>query len=89
MGEIPISEAMILRISLRHVSSLLPRLLAIAAAAALCGTTLLAQQTLGGITGEVTDSSGGVLPNVIVTAVGEQTALTRTTHTNGSGSYTL
>jgi hypothetical protein len=89
MGEIPISEAMILRISLRHVSSLLPRLLAIAAAAALCGTTLLAQQTLGGITGEVTDSSGGVLPNVIVTAVGEQTALTRTTHTNGSGSYTF
>jgi len=49
MGEIPISEAMILRISLRHVSSLLPRLLAIAAAAALCGTTLLAQQRLAAL----------------------------------------
>jgi hypothetical protein len=87
MGVIPISEAMILRTSPRHVSSLLPRLLAIAAAAALCSSSLLAQQTLGGITGEVTDSSGGVLPNVTVTAVDEQTALTRTTHTNASGSY--
>ena len=37
-----------------------------------------AQQTLGGITGEVTDASGGVIPNVTVTATDEQTSLTRT-----------
>ena len=52
---------------MRSFSSLLPRLLAIVAAAALCGSALVAQQTLGGITGEVTDPSGGVIPNATVT----------------------
>jgi hypothetical protein len=65
------------------------RLLAIGAAVALCCSSLLAQQTLGGITGEVTDASGGVIPNVTVTGVAEQTSLTRTTRTNGSGSYSF
>jgi hypothetical protein len=46
-----------------------------------------AQQTLGGITGEVTDASGGVLSDTQVTAVADQTALTRTAKTNASGSY--
>jgi Carboxypeptidase regulatory-like domain/TonB dependent receptor len=46
-----------------------------------------AQQTLGGITGTVTDSSGGVLPNTTVTIVGDQTKLTRTQVTNDSGAY--
>jgi hypothetical protein len=46
-----------------------------------------AQQTLGGITGTVTDSSGAVLPNTTVTMVGDQTKLTRTQKTNESGSY--
>ncbi len=50
---------------------------------------LNAQQTLGGITGEVTDASGGVIPNVAVTVTEEQTSLTRTTKTNGSGSYSF
>ena len=50
---------------------------------------LNAQQTLGGITGEVTDASGGVIPNVTVTVTDEQTSLTRTTKTNGAGSYTF
>ena len=67
---------------MRFISSLLPRLLALAAVAALCGLSLRAQQTLGGITGEVTDSSGGVIPNVAVSLVGEQTALTRTAKTS-------
>ena len=49
----------------------------------------MAQQTLGGITGEVTDASGGVIPNVTVTAVDEQTSLTRTAKTNGSGAYSF
>lgn len=46
-----------------------------------------AQQTLGGITGEVTDASGGVIPNVTVTVSERHTALTRTAHTNGAGAY--
>ena len=46
-----------------------------------------AQQTLGGITGTVVDSSGGVLPNTTVTIVGDQTKLTRTQQTNDSGGY--
>ena len=47
----------------------------------------LAQQTLGGITGTVTDSSGGVLPNTTVTLVNDQTTLTRTQKTNDAGTY--
>ena len=70
-------------------STLHSRLLAIAAAAALCSSSLLAQQTLGGISGTVTDPNGGVIPNASVTAVGEQTALTRTASTNGSGGYSF
>ena len=54
---------------LRIVSSPIPRLLAIVAAVALCTSAVQAQQTLGGITGEVTDASGGVIPNVTVTVV--------------------
>ena len=47
----------------------------------------LAQQTLGGITGTVTDKSGSVLPDTTITIVGDQTKLTRTQKTNGSGAY--
>jgi hypothetical protein len=65
------------------------RLLAIAAAVALCGSFLAAQQTLGGITGEVTDASGGVIPNATVSLTHEETSVTRTTRTNGSGTYTF
>ncbi len=46
-----------------------------------------AQQTLGGITGTITDKSGGVLPDTVVTIVGDQTKLTRTQKTNSNGSY--
>jgi|HubBroStandDraft_6_1064221.scaffolds.fasta_scaffold00047_40 hypothetical protein len=46
-----------------------------------------AQQTLGGITGTVTDKTGGVLPGTVVTIVGDQTKLTRTQKTNENGSY--
>ena len=45
------------------------------------------QQTLGGITGTVTDTSGGVLADTSVTLIGDQTTLTRTQKTNSSGSY--
>ena len=74
---------------MRTLFSPLSRLLAVAAAAALCCSPLLAQQTLGGITGEVTDATGGVIPNVAVTVVGEQTSLTRAVKTNGAGEYTF
>src|ERR1700675_1389488 len=49
--------------------------------------TAQAQQTLGGITGTVTDKTGGVLPDTLVTIVGDQTTLTRTQRTNSSGYY--
>ncbi|MGA2653510.1 MAG: TonB-dependent receptor [Terracidiphilus sp.] len=74
---------------MRIFSSLLPRLLAIAAVAALCCSSLFAQQTLGGITGEVSDASGGVIPNAKVTITDEQTSLSRATVTNGSGEYSF
>jgi hypothetical protein len=74
---------------MRFVSYRFVRLLAIAAAFALCGCFVLAQQTLGGITGEVTDASGGVIPNATVTVVDEQTSLTRTVKTNGAGVYSF
>jgi hypothetical protein len=89
-GENSISEARHLKYSMRNFSSLLSRLFAIAAVTALCCcSSLLAQQTLGGITGEVSDASGGVIPNAKVTVVDEQTALTRTALTNGSGVYSF
>ena len=46
-----------------------------------------AQQTLGGITGTVTDKTGSVLPDTAVTVVGDQTALTRTQKTSSNGNY--
>jgi hypothetical protein len=46
-----------------------------------------AQQTLGGITGAVTEKTGGVPPETVVTIVGEQTKLTRTQKTNPNGIY--
>jgi Carboxypeptidase regulatory-like domain/TonB dependent receptor len=69
--------------------SLFPRLLALTAAVALCGSTLFAQQTLGGITGDVTDPSGSVIANATVTVLDEQTSLTRTVVTNGAGTYSF
>jgi hypothetical protein len=73
--------------SIRSISSSIFRLLALVAVAALCASSLLAQQTLGGITGEVTDSSGSVIPNADVMIVGEQTGLTRSVKSNGTGEY--
>ena len=67
----------------------LPRFLAIAAIVALSMSPLTAQQTLGGITGVISDATGGVIPNAQITIVGEQTSLTRTATANGTGSYTL
>ncbi len=46
-----------------------------------------AQQTLGGITGTVMESTGSVLPGTLVTIVGDETTLTRTQTSSGNGSY--
>jgi Carboxypeptidase regulatory-like domain/TonB dependent receptor len=46
-----------------------------------------AQQTLGGITGTVTDDSGAVVPAATVTIVGIQTKLTRSIDTSETGAY--
>jgi Carboxypeptidase regulatory-like domain len=46
-----------------------------------------AQQTLGGITGTVTDSSGAVVAGASVSLVGDQTKLGRTQTTSSSGAY--
>jgi len=48
-----------------------------------------AQQTLGGITGTVTDSSGAIISGATVTLVGDQTKLSRTQTTSSTGSYTF
>jgi len=74
---------------MRSLSFRFVRLLAIVAAIALCGLHLRAQQTLGGITGEVTDPQGGVIPNTTITLLDENTAFTRSTKTNASGIYTF
>ena len=50
-------------------------------------SSLPAQQTLGGITGTITDASGGALPRTTVVAVDEQTALSRTVQSNSFGVY--
>ncbi len=76
-------------LSLRIVRVSISRLLIVVAAVALCSCAVLAQQTLGGITGEVADSSGGVIPNAAVTVVDEQTGLTRTVRSNTSGVYSF
>src|SRR5438270_1593398 len=48
-----------------------------------------AQRTTGAITGTVTDTTGGVLPGVTVTAVCSARNLTRTSVTDSQGGYNL
>jgi Carboxypeptidase regulatory-like domain len=49
--------------------------------------TAQAQQTLGGITGTVSDNSGAIVPGTTVTIVNDQTTLTRVLQTSSTGSY--
>jgi len=48
-----------------------------------------AQQTLGTLSGTVTDSSGAILPNSSITLVDDQTAATRTAASNAAGNYSF
>ena len=50
---------------------------------------VLAQRTNGDIAGDVTDSSGAVVPNVTVTAKNVGTGLERTATTTSTGSYRI
>jgi len=47
----------------------------------------LAQQTVGGIRGTVTDQSGALVPETVVTVVGDETQLTRSKKSNAEGEY--
>jgi hypothetical protein len=49
--------------------------------------TACAQQTLGGITGLVTDTTGGILAGATATVLGEQTGLKRTQVSGSDGYY--
>jgi hypothetical protein len=51
-----------------------------------CASSALAQ-TLGGITGVVTDPSGAILPGTKVTAIGDQTGLKRVQTAGSNGFY--
>src|ERR1700740_354916 len=68
------------------LTSLAPFLFLLFTAGALTPITQ-AQQTLGGVTGAVTDASGGAVPDAVVTLVAESTNLTRTQKTNQNGAY--
>ncbi|HEV2522647.1 MAG TPA: carboxypeptidase-like regulatory domain-containing protein [Candidatus Acidoferrales bacterium] len=46
-----------------------------------------AQQTLGGITGTVSDTSGAVISGATVSLLGDETKLSRTQTTNANGTY--
>lgn len=78
-----------MKISARRCFPSLPGLLLAAVVLWACCAKSSAQQTFGGITGEVTDSSGSVIPNAVVTVVDEQTSLTRTVKSNGAGVYSF
>jgi len=47
----------------------------------------LAQQTLGGITGVVTDATGGLVPGAAVDAIGQETGLKRSQTSGDNGYY--
>ena len=55
----------------------------------LLGARAYAQQTLGAITGTITDSSGAAVPDAIVKAVNTATNLEVVAHTQATGSYLL
>ena len=50
-------------------------------------TPLTAQRITGDIAGDVTDSSGAVIPNVNVTAMNTETGLSRSGTTSSTGSF--
>src|SRR5580698_9684808 len=70
-----------------RVSAPFLRLCSLVTVIALSAPMVVAQQTLGGITGTVSDSSGGVVAGVTIKLVEEHTGLSREAKTNASGEY--
>lgn len=54
-----------------------------------CSVPMLAQRITGDIAGEVTDSTGAVLPNVTVTALNTGTNFSRSAVTSDTGAYRI
>jgi len=77
-------EGFAMRLHIRTSALLLASFLAMAFPLA---SNLSAQQTLGGVSGTVTDSSGAIVADATVTLVGDQTKLTRSQNTNPNGGY--
>src|SRR5947209_3127673 len=69
---------------LRPVSGFLAIVFALAVS-----SSALAQKTTGDITGSITDSTGAVLPGVVITAVCPATNLTRTATSDAQGGYSV
>ena len=55
----------------------------------LSAITLFGQRITGDITGDITDASGAVVPNVTVTALNADTGLSRSATTTATGSYRI
>ena len=64
-------------------------IVALATCLCLAAAPAHAQKTTGDITGTITDTTGGVLPGVSVTAACPATGLTRTTTTDTQGGFNL
>ena len=73
--------------SCRCISAFLLRLLAVVVVAAFSAPLSQAQQTFGGITGTVSDTSGGLIAGVTIKFVEEHTGLSRETKTGAAGEY--
>jgi hypothetical protein len=71
----------------RCVASPLLRLAVLVAVAMLSAPLSVSQQTFGGITGTVSDSSGGVIGGVSIKLLEEHTGLSRESKTSASGEY--
>src|SRR5271156_951137 len=72
-----------------NYKKLLPALLALFSLVLSQPLAMLAQQTLGGITGTVVDPSGSAVPDAEIKATSEDTKLERGTRSNAQGVYNL
>ena len=72
-----------------HLKNKITALVLVLSAAFCLALPAAAQQTLGSITGTVSDPTGSSIPGVQVTAVSAETKLVRTAKTNASGNYQL
>ena len=62
-------------------------LVALSVSCGIFGVQASAQTTTGTISGTVTDPTGSVISNAVVTITGVQTGIAQTVQSNGSGNY--